>query len=78
MVNLRHALHHAQHGRWDKAHQMVQNDDSMLGAWMHGILHIQEGDLSNAAYWYERAKRNFTVRGSVEEELGRLEAELLD
>ncbi|MFT3735454.1 MAG: hypothetical protein QM776_10570 [Rhodocyclaceae bacterium] len=78
MVNLRHALTHARRGDWEAAHRMVQADDSMLGAWFHGILHAQEGDLSNARYWYERAQRSFASRGNTDEELERLESELLD
>lgn len=78
MVNLRHALTHARHGDWDKAHQLAQTDDSLLGAWLHGILHVQDGDLENAEYWYARAGRLFSNRGTVPEEIERLEAELLD
>lgn len=78
MVNLRHALTHARRGDWAAAHNMVQDDDSMLGAWLHGILHAQEGDLSNAEYWYHRAQRSFASRGSPQEELERFESELLD
>ncbi|MBS1207670.1 MAG: hypothetical protein H6R19_68 [Proteobacteria bacterium] len=78
MINLRHAVKHARSGDWAKAHEMAQADDSMLGFWLHGILHIQEGDLANAGYWYAKAGRNFVLRGSVDDELGRLEAELFD
>ncbi|OGB16657.1 MAG: hypothetical protein A2W72_17810 [Burkholderiales bacterium RIFCSPLOWO2_12_67_14] len=63
-------------GRWDEAHNLVQNEDSPLGAWLHGILHMQEGDLENAEYWYGQAHRHFHSRGTLEEELGQFEAEL--
>lgn len=78
MVNLKHAIALARHGQWEEAHRMVQDDDSMLGAWFHGILHVQEGDLPNAEYWYRRAARSFAGRGSLDEELARLTAELQD
>lgn len=78
MVNLRHALSHARHGEWKQAHRLVQEDESLLGAWLHGILHLVEHDLADAAYWYERAGRSFTSRGEVNEELDRFEAELQD
>lgn len=78
MINLRHAVKHARSGDWEKAHLMAQADDSLLGSWLHGIVHIKEGDLENAGYWYGKAGRNFTQRGSVEDELGKLESELLD
>lgn len=78
MINLRDALAHMRSGRWTEAHHLVQSDDSALGAWLHGILHIQEGDLENAEYWYGEANRNFRQRGNVAEELERIDAELPD
>jgi hypothetical protein len=74
---LREALLCARAGRRDEAHTLVQSDESQTAAWLHGILHIQEGDLDNAAYWYGRARQNFASRGTVEEELARFEAALL-
>lgn len=76
MADLRQALAHMRAGRWDEAHALVQSDDSLPAAWLHGILHIQEGDLVNARYWYGRAGRDFGGRGTVEDELARFEAGL--
>lgn len=73
---LRQALVHMRAGRWDEAHTLVQSDESPQAAWLHGILHIQEGDLGNAAYWYGQAMRDFRGRGTVDEELDRFEAGL--
>jgi len=56
-------------GRWNAAHDQVQKDDSMQGAWLHGILHLQEGDLEDAENWYNRAARHFRSRGSLQEEI---------
>ena len=42
-------------GDWEKAHQSAQQDEGRTGAWVHAYLHRKEGDLSNAAYWYNRA-----------------------
>lgn len=78
MVNLRHALTHARRGEWHTAYRIVQEDDSLPGAWLHGILHLVEHDMASAAYWYERAGRSFAARGEVDEELDRFEAELQD
>jgi hypothetical protein len=78
MINLRHAVNHARHGDWDKAHQMVHADDSLLGSWLHGIVHLQKGELENAGTLYARARRNFDQRGTAEQELGKLESELQD
>lgn len=77
MNTLNQVLVHMRAGRWIEAHNLVQTDDSLLGAWLHGILHIQEGDLEDAEYWYGKADRNFRQRGTLDEELKRFEAELL-
>ena len=53
------AIRHLQHGDWQKAHPIVQNDDSDLGSWAHGIVHMLEGDVGNARYWFRRAGRPF-------------------
>jgi beta-xylosidase len=74
---LQTVLNHLHAGRWNEAHNLVQTDDSLLGAWLHGIVHIQEGDLEDAEYWYDRADRSFRSRGTLEEELERFEAALL-
>jgi hypothetical protein len=71
MRDLRIALALLREGRWDEAHQLAQADGSPLGAWLHGILHIHEGDLENAEYWYHQANRDFKSRGSLDEELER-------
>ena len=44
-------------GNWDKAHEIVQDDNSRDAAWIHAYLHRKEGDLSNASYWYSRIGR---------------------
>lgn len=60
-------------GRWHQAHDLVQKDGSVLAAWLHGILHIQEGDLEDAENWYNRANRPFRSRGTLQEELSLFE-----
>ena len=77
-MNLLHeVLTHMRAGRWREAHNLVQDDGSELGAWLHGILHIQEGDLEDAEYWYSKTDRHFRSRGTLDEELARFEAALL-
>jgi hypothetical protein len=61
---------------WNAAHDLVQKDDSMLGAWLHGILHLQEGDLEDAENWDDRANRHFRSRGRLEDELALFETAL--
>ncbi|SIP91488.1 hypothetical protein [Pseudacidovorax sp. RU35E] len=61
-------------GRWNAAHDRVQRQDSLLAAWLHGIVHLQEGDLEDAENWYERGARRFRSRGLLEEEMAAFEA----
>jgi hypothetical protein len=46
-------------GDWKAAHEIVQKESSPLAAWLHGIVHILEGDLDNARGWYRKAQREF-------------------
>jgi len=57
---LQSALVQLAKGDWDAAHKIVQSDESPTGCWIHGIVHVMEGDLENARYWYGRAKRTFS------------------
>jgi hypothetical protein len=63
---LQTALNHLDHGDWEAAHKIVQSDESPEGCWVHGIVHVMEGDLDNARYWYERAKRAFSADAAKE------------
>lgn len=73
---LRLVLNELNAGRWSAAHQRVQDEDSPLAAWLHGLLHVQEGDLEDAEYWYGLAGRHFRSRGSLAQELQAFEAAL--
>ena len=44
-------------GDWEKAHAVAQDVDGADGAWVHAYLHRKEGDVSNAGYWYRRARQ---------------------
>jgi hypothetical protein len=56
-------------GDWQAAHVIVDRDPSPLAAWMHGIVHLQEGDSSNARYWYGQAGRPFPSGGDLRPEI---------
>jgi hypothetical protein len=64
--SLRAALDYLDQGNWSAAHKIVQSDESPVGCWVHGIVHVMEGDLDNARYWYERAGRAFSVDTATE------------
>ena len=56
-------------GQWQPAHEIVQKQSSPLAAWLHGIVHILEGDLKNAQGWYRRADRAFPGAAEVQSEI---------
>lgn len=49
------ALWYAGKGDWNKSHEIVQEIEDRKAARIHAFLHRQEGDISNAKYWYSRA-----------------------
>ncbi len=63
-------------GEWDAAHEVAQDIDDSIGAWIHAYLHRKEGDLSNAGYWYRRAGKP-EARDGLDAEWERIVGELL-
>lgn len=50
------AIEAHEQGNWSKAHELAQkHEGSPVADWIHAMLHREEGDSSNAAYWYRRA-----------------------
>ena len=49
------ALWYAGKGNWERAHVIVQDLNDPLSYNIHAYLHRQEGDHSNAGYWYHKA-----------------------
>ena len=65
--DLRRALALLEQGDWRGAHDIVQADeDSRHACWAHAIVHVMEGDLANARYWYRRAGRAFSADAGTE------------
>jgi hypothetical protein len=75
-MSLAEAVSLLEQGDWRGAHSIVQHDESALGCWAHGIMHLMEGDESNARYWYRRAGREFSARSDLQDELGELKRHL--
>lgn len=63
-------------GDWERAHKIVQDEDTREAAWVHAYLHRVEGDLGNARYWYRQAKRDPST-GTLDAEWRTISAELL-
>jgi hypothetical protein len=76
-ADLSKALALLRQGDWEAAHRIVQRDEeSPLACWAHGIVHLMEGDASNARYWYREARRDFPRSPSIDEEIRALSAAL--
>ena len=76
-TNLERALALLESGDWQAAHEIVQKDEnSRLSCWAHGIVHLLEGDIPNARYWYRQAKRPFPRQPAVENEIRVLKDEI--
>jgi hypothetical protein len=74
---LNHALTLLRQGNWEAAHKIVQQDeDSPLSCWAHGIVHLMEGDVANARYWYREAQRDLPREPSIPDEIAALSAAL--
>lgn len=69
MKPLAKAVEHLAAGEWEKAHEIVQKDESKLSSWLHGIVHIIEGDEKNAQGWYKRAERPFPGMSGAKTEI---------
>jgi hypothetical protein len=76
-TQLADAIEHALAGRWNEAHQIVQQDEQAeLSCWIHAVLHRQDGDLPNAQYWYARCKRRLRKSVAPQDELQEIRAAL--
>jgi len=74
---LAEALQLLDRGDWKAAHEIVQKDEaSPPSCWAHGIVHLMEGDLSNARYWYREAGRSFPRQVSIQNEIKALKESL--
>lgn len=69
MERLQVAYAYLQAGDWQAAHEIVQADNSALASWMHAVVHLLEGDESNANYWFKQA-------GKMSCSVDRIQAEL--
>ena len=70
------ALWQDANGDWTEAHRIAQSTDGTDGAWVHAYLHRKEGDLGNAAYWYNCAGRKQS-KAALDEEWAQIVSDLL-
>lgn len=51
------ALWYAKKGQWEEAHNIAQEIHTAMGSWIHALLHLIEGDVGNANYWFHKAHK---------------------
>jgi hypothetical protein len=68
-MSLKQAVEALEKEDWNRAHEIVQDMTDAKAAWLHGILHLIEGDESNAKYWYARAGRTFPGKDKVGQDI---------
>ena len=54
-------------GDWDAAHDIAQDIETPVGSWLHALLHLIEGDLGNARYWFTEAGRPVKKPSQIDE-----------
>ena len=62
---------------WQRAHNLVMDEEGKDCAWVHAYLHRVEGDLENASYWYRRAGRE-AAQGGLQAEWYAIASALLE
>ena len=65
------AIWYAFKDNWEMAHNIVQEIHTETAFWIHAYLHRVEGDIGNAHYWYNRAKKKPSSE-SLESELNNI------
>lgn len=71
------ALWFTKAGRWEQAHNIAQDIPTRMGSWIHALLHLIEGDIGNAGYWFHRAGRTPVGAGQIDAEWERIASDLL-
>jgi len=61
------SLWHIKKGEWDEAHDIAQDIETPMGSWLHALLHLIEGDLGNARYWFAEAGRPVKKPSQIDE-----------
>ncbi len=54
-------------GEWEKAQDIAQDNHTPTGSWLHALLHLIEGDLGNARYWFAEAGRPAKKPSQIDE-----------
>jgi hypothetical protein len=64
-------------GDWEAAHDIAQDIETPTGSWLHALLHLIEGDLGNARYWFVTAGRPVKKPSQIDELWDEIAGEVL-
>ena len=65
-------------GDWEAAHNIAQDIETPIGSWLHALLHLIEGDLGNARYWFVEAGRPVKKPSQIDELWDEIAEEVLN
>ena len=71
------ALWFTKRGDWEAAHGIAQDIGTPTGSWIHALLHLIEGDLGNARYWFVEAGRPVKKPSQIDELWDEIAGEVL-
>ena len=71
------ALWFTKKGDWEAAHGIAQDIETPIGSWIHALLHLIEGDLGNARYWFAEAGRPVKKPSQIDELWDEIAGEVL-
>lgn len=60
------ALWHTKANNWDTAHNIAQDIHTPTGSWIHALLHLIEGDIGNAGYWFRKAGKPARTEADIQ------------
>jgi hypothetical protein len=72
------ALWHAKKGNWEQSHNIAQDIHTKHGSWIHALLHLIEGDVGNAHYWFAKAGKSAVKIAEIEELWQEIATEILE
>ncbi len=72
------ALWYTKKGDWAAAHDIAQDIETPIGSWLHALLHLIEGDLGNARYWFVEAGRPVKKPSQIDELWDEIAEEVLN
>ncbi|WP_038165162.1 hypothetical protein [Verrucomicrobium sp. BvORR106] len=71
------ALWYTKKGDWHEAHEIAQDIHTPMGSWIHALLHLIEGDIGNAGYWYAKARKPAKRPAEIDAEWNTIAREVL-